>query len=191
MVKQNDSVDLVTEAQSGNRESMSRLAVRIHDRLYPYLYRVTSDHHVSQDLLQEVLLTMLRCVSRLERPESFWPWICAVAQSKICQHFRSQRQTDLLRSGLFEAEYRRRRPSDDRMVLKSVIGKERMEDICVAVRELDQRNRDVLQLRYFERMPYSEIASVMRCTAQQARTRCFRAKESLRDNPRVAAWAKD
>ena len=191
MVKQNDSVDLVTEAQSGNRESMSRLAVRIHDRLYPYLYRVTSDHHVSQELLQEVLLTMVRCVSRLDRPESFWPWICAVAQSKISQHFRNQRQGELLRSAAFEGEYRCRRPGNDRMVLESGIGKERVEDICVAVRGLDRRHRDVLQLRYFECMPYSEIASVMGCTPQQARTRCFRAKESLRDNPRVAAWAQD
>ncbi len=50
---------LVTDAQLGGQSSMDRLAELARERLYAYLYRITLDHELTEDLLQETLLQMV------------------------------------------------------------------------------------------------------------------------------------
>jgi RNA polymerase sigma-70 factor (ECF subfamily) len=189
MVKENDCLDLITGARSGDRESMGLLAARIHDRLYPYLQRATSDHHLSQDLLQEVLLTMLRRVSRLEKPESFWPWLYKIARSRIHRHYQRERRRRLLHTQLIDdACHSLPRRSG---VLESIVRQEKHEDMAVAVSRLDERYRDVVRLRCLEDMPYAEIAGRTETSPELARIRFLRAKRSLRNCPLVAAMTGD
>jgi len=187
MVKQSDYLDLVVQAQSGDQDSMGQLAVRVRHRLYPYLHQVTSDHHLSQDLLQEVLLAMVRSVDTLEQPESFWPWIYGIARSKIQEHFRVQRRREILQSAVFDDAYHSKPAANDHSVLKHVVDRERQKGLASAVKMLKRKYRYVVQLRCFEEMPYSQIASVMRCSPQQARVRFFRAKKCLKSSPALVA----
>jgi RNA polymerase sigma-70 factor (ECF subfamily) len=187
MVKQSDYLDLVVQAQSGDQDSMGQLAVRVRHRLYPYLHQVTSDHHLSQDLLQEVLLAMVRSVDTLEQPESFWPWIYGIARSKIQEHFRVQRRREILQSAVFDDACHSKPAANDHSVLEHVVDRERQKGLASAVKMLKRKYRYVVQLRCFEEMPYSQIASVMRCSPQQARVRFFRAKKCLKSSPALVA----
>lgn len=187
MVKQSDYLDLVVQAQGGDQDSMGQLAVRVRDRLCPYLRQVTSDHHLSQDLLQEVLLAMVRSVDALEQPESFWSWIYGIARSKIREQFRVRRRREILQSVVFDDAYQFKTTGSNHNVLEFVVNRERRRGLSAAVKQLESKYRDVVQLRCFEQMPYSEIASVMRCSPQQARVRFFRAKKCLKSSPVLAA----
>jgi len=191
MVKQSDNIDLVIQAQAGDQDSMGQLAVRVRDRLYPYLRQVTCDHHLSQDLLQDVLLAMVRSVDTLEQPESFWPWIYGVARSKIQEHYRVQRRRKSLQSVALDDAFYSKPAGSNHNVLEFIVNRERQKGLAAAVKRLERRYRDVIQLRCFEEMPYSEIASVIKCTPQQARVRFFRAKQSLKSSPVLAALGGD
>jgi len=190
MVKENDCMDLVVQAQSGNRDGLNALAVRVHDRLYPYLYRATCDHHVSQDLLQEVLLTMLRRVNGLEKPESFWPWLYKIARSKIHQHRKFERRRQMLHAQVFDDACRTLRQRGN-SVLEVIVRRETREGMAVAVSRLDGRYRDVVRLRCLDDMPYAEIAGRTESSPELARVRFLRAKNSLKSSPAVAAVAGD
>ena len=190
MVKQNDCLDLIAAARSGDRDSMGLLAARIHDRLYPYLQRATCDHHVSQDLLQEVLLTMLRRVSRLEKPESFWPWMYKIARSKIHRYYQRERRRRLLHTQLID-DACRSLPQRRSGVLEIIVRQETREDMAVAVSRLDERYRDVVRLRCLDDMPYAEIAGRTQTSPALARIRFLRAKRSLRNSPLIVSVAND
>ena len=191
MVKQSDNLDLVIQAQAGDQDSMGQLAVRVRDRLYPYLYQVTSDHHLSQDLLQEVLLAMVRSVDGLEQPESFWPWIYGIARSRIQEHFRGKHRRKILQSAVLDDAYHFEWAGTNHNVLELIVDRERQEGLSTAVRQLKRKYRDVVQLRCFKEMPYSDIASVVNCSPQQARVRFFRAKQSLKTSPALVALGGD
>jgi RNA polymerase sigma factor (sigma-70 family) len=191
MVKQNDCMELIVKARLGNRDSLNALAARVHDRLYPYLYRVTCDHHASQDLLQEVLLTMLRCVSSLEKPESFWPWIYRVARSRVHRHRKFERRRQMLHAQLFDDAYHTSPRHSNSSVLELLARQETRRSVSVALRRLDRRYRDVVRLRCFERMSYSQIACRTQSSPEVARIRFLRAKNSLKSSPVVAAVAGD
>jgi len=57
---------------------------------------------------------------------------------------------------------------------------EYIQQVSDIVEQLSRQHRDVLRLRYYEQLPYSEIASLTRTTPQMARVRFCRAKKSLK-----------
>ena len=187
MVKQSDYLDLVVQAQAGDQDSMGQLAVRVRHRLYPYLHQVTSDHHLSQDLLQDVLLAMVRSVDTLEQPESFWPWIYGIARRKIQEQFWVQRRREILKSAALNDACHSKPAANDHSAFEHVVDRERQKGLSAAVKMLKRKYRYVVQLRCFEEMSYSQIASVMRCSPQQARVRFFRAKKCLKNSPALVA----
>ncbi|MHC4646861.1 MAG: RNA polymerase sigma factor [Planctomycetota bacterium] len=180
MVKQADNLELVEQARAGSRDAMDKLAVCIHQRLYPYLCRLTSDHDLAEDLLQEILLAAVRFLDRLERLESFWPWIYGIARSKIQQHFRDRNRRDRLQAAALANAHYRERTRNNRNALESVIRAERRELICSALGRLKRQYRDVLERYCFEEMSLSEIASATGRSYRQVSIQFFRAKRSLR-----------
>jgi RNA polymerase sigma factor (sigma-70 family) len=174
-------VRLLTEARSGNRDSMTRLAVLAWQRLYPFVFRKTRDHEQTQDMLQETMLAMILWLRSLKNVDSFWPWIHRVAESKVQDHFRSRRRGLTARvSALGDSEDTAEQPATDHDVLRLLIRQESVERLFAAVRQLDSRDRDVVCLRCFEQLSYLDIASLTGHSPQYVRMRFHRAKQRLR-----------
>lgn len=174
-------IELVGLAQQGHENSLNQLAQKVKGRLYAYIYRVTLDYHLSQDLSQEALLSMVKSLGRLNKAERFWPWVYRIAQSKIQQHYRTkQRQAAYTASAVYKdfvsqrADYRQ----DD--VLRALVQKELSKKIIVAMKELRQQYRAVLSLRCFDQLSYSDISLAMECNEVKARVLFYRAKQALK-----------
>lgn len=65
-------------------------------------------------------------------------------------------------------------------LLEATIHEERLQQLSALMDQLSQGHRDVLRLRFYEQLPYTEIASVTRTTPQMARARFHRARKHLR-----------
>ena len=175
MVKDTGCLYLVSQAKEGDRDSLEQLAVQVQHRVYPYLYRFTLDHDVSEDLLQEVLLGVICRIKSLEKIGSFWGWVYRIAQNRVQQHFRDKYKRENLHIRLTKERF-----GAGPSTLQAVIDKEESQYICCAVNELKKEYREVVRLRFFEALPYSAIASRANCTAGKSRLRFFRAKKRLR-----------
>ncbi|MGD9109652.1 MAG: sigma-70 family RNA polymerase sigma factor, partial [Phycisphaerales bacterium] len=173
---------LVTDAQLGGQNSMDKLAKLARERLYAYLYRVTLDHELTEDLLQETLLQMVKSLKDLKKPGSFWPWMYRVAMGKAQHHFRTKtRRGKVIALSQFSKELAADADcSHHEDGLNQVIKKELAQAIVKAISQLRFKHRNVLVLRCFEQRPYTEIASIMDCSRTTAQVMFFRAKQSLK-----------
>ncbi|MEN6338198.1 MAG: sigma-70 family RNA polymerase sigma factor [Phycisphaerales bacterium] len=180
METENDFVEWVRQAQLGDRISLDRLAEGARQRLYAYIYRLTLNHDLAQDLLQETLLKMVENVKELEHPERFWNWLFRTALGVVQHYYR-----DLAREQAIEfSSVSRRRLSqylseDGDDGLNRAIRKELSETIVDAMARLRLTHRNVLMLRCFEQMSFAEIAELMGCKELRARVLFFRARHSL------------
>ena len=173
--------DMVRQAQLGNQESMERLTVLAQGRVFAYIYRLTLDDELSRDLSQETLLEMVRSLKKLEHPEAFWRWLFRTALGKVQHHFREQQYKRTVQMSMLEKErlfQRALRYEGDG--LRSLISKELSDAIFEAMGKLKLRHRNVLILRCFEQMPYSEIAAQMDCSEMATQVLFYRAKHSLK-----------
>ncbi len=172
---------LLSEARSGSRTSMGRLAVIVRERLYPFVFRTTLNHDLTEDILQETLLTVVRQVSSLRESLRFWPWVYRIAWSKIQDNLRRRRVRSSGKARLLQNQYHASvAQAACENLLEAKIYQERLQQVSDIVEQLSRQHRDVLRLRYYEQLPYAEIASLTRTTPQMARVRFCRAKKSLK-----------
>ncbi len=92
------SAQLIRQAQLGNKRSMSELAEVVQGRAFVYIYRLTLNHDLAEDLLQETLLKMVESLKDLERPERFLFLVVPDGHGAEVQHyFRDQKQRQMVR----------------------------------------------------------------------------------------------
>jgi RNA polymerase sigma-70 factor (ECF subfamily) len=161
-----------------SKAGMERLAVAVRERLYPFILRTTWDHDLTEDILQETLLTMVRELGSLREAARFWPWVHQIAWSKIQDNVRSARVHSAAKATLLA-----RQPSEGHSggnVLDTSIQAETRERLRALLERLSQPHRDIIHLRCFEQLPYAKIASLTRMSPQKARARFHRATEALK-----------
>ena len=81
--------------------------------------------------------------------------------------------------------------SNDTDGLNKQIRKELLEAVFAAMGKLKLKHRNILVLRCFEQMPYSEIATIMDCSKLQTRVLFFRAKHSLKQRLSRKGFGKE
>lgn len=176
MINNNELVRLVKRAQLGDRESQNRLAEAVRVRLGEYVFRLTMQEDLTQDIVQESILEMFRVFKKLRRAERFWSWLHGIAFNKIRRHYGRQwrHRTTSLSEATFEIPAK-----DSQNALAGMINRELKQVVIRSMQELSPRHRAVLTMRCYEQMPYVKIAQVMGCTQFGAQALFYRAKKSL------------
>ncbi|MBN1362135.1 MAG: RNA polymerase sigma factor [Sedimentisphaerales bacterium] len=173
-------VELVRHAQRGDRESIERLTAMARQRVAPYIYRLTLDHDLTGDLLQETLLKMIEALKNIRQPESFWPWLFRTALGVVQHHYRDQaKQQQVEFSALSLRRLKQYLDGDHEDGLNRLMRQELSEAVLAAVAQLRLSHRSVLMLRCYEQMSYAEIASLMDCKELRARILFYRARHAL------------
>jgi RNA polymerase sigma-70 factor (ECF subfamily) len=173
-------IQFLAEAQSGGRAGMGRLAVVVWERLFPFVFRLTQDRDATEDVLQETLLTMLCRLKSLRDGQRFWPWIYRIAWSRVQDRVRNRRRQSLHETALRRQTHPEEGSSGDNDPLDTQVRAETLQQVSSALSRLNHEQRDVLQLRCYEDLPYTEIAARTRTSPEKVRVRFHRAKKSLR-----------
>lgn len=169
-----DYIELVQKAQVGDKECLNRLIEVFRGRLYTYVYRLVLDHEQTQDIVQEAMLEMFKFLNKLERAERFWPWLRTIATNKIHHRCKQEKHRKTISSGIYQ---NMRKKGEE--ALANLVSEELKQIVAATMHELHPRQREVLVLRCYEEMPYSEIAEHMDCSEFASRMLFLRAKKAL------------
>ncbi len=171
----------VGQACHGSEESVNWLTREAEGKVRAYIYRVTLDNDLSDDLTQETLLQMIKSIRNLNEEENFWPWLYRIAQSKVQEHYRDKKRESVASEELFYKDFISRQGDiyQDESV-RELIQKDLLKKVMVAMKELKQKQRAVLSLRCFDNLSYAEIANTFNCNEVTARILFYRARKALR-----------
>jgi RNA polymerase sigma-70 factor, ECF subfamily len=178
-----DYLRIIEQAQLGNRDSMSRLAKEAREKVFVYIYRVTLDYHLAQDVSQDTMLEMFKSLKRLkvENVNLLWSWLYRTAMGKIQHHFRCQGSRRIEQRTIFDGgELLKRIPKDHQSELNELLKKELSQAVLKAMGQMKAAYRNVLTLRCFDQMSYAEIVRITGGTEMQTRLLFFRAKRLLK-----------
>lgn len=190
-VLQNISPGLIHEAKLGNKDSMNRLVELAGERLYAYIYRLTLDQTITQDILQETILFMIQSINQLEHVDHFWGWLFRTAMGKVQHYYRDLQRRKAVELSEEEQRYIHHRVSADfNDGLTELLRKELSDAVFMAMKRLKLKYRNILILRCFENMDYAQIGEVMNCSELRSRVMFFRAKTSLRRQLAMQGFGK-
>jgi len=169
-------IELVRKAQHGDEVSLNCLAGLARERVRTYLYRLTLDEGLTEDIVQETMLEMSRFLGQLENAESFWIWLCRIATNKMNHYYKKERRRKTVSTA--EIDYARLTDGGEDGLAKA-IGEELKQAVVASMSVLKPQYRTVLALRCYEEMSFSEIAQVMGCSVFGSRMLFQRAKKAL------------
>ena len=80
----------IRRAQQGDKESLEKLSRAARERLGADVYRQTLDHDLTDEIVQEAILEMLKILNELKEADRFWPWLYKIALNKLRLHKRKE-----------------------------------------------------------------------------------------------------
>lgn len=184
-MKKEDFAELVIAAQSGAKASMDELVSHVMPRLRTYLYRITLNEELSDDLVQETLCRVVASMSDLRKTDSFWPWLFRIASNQAKEAFRKRNRLKEVQLSEYSEDIDRGGDDDaDRL------SEELAPVIMEGMQKLTEQQRSIVSLRCFEDMRYSQIAEIVGCKESAARISFFRAKGVLQRHLRRKGFKK-
>jgi RNA polymerase sigma-70 factor (ECF subfamily) len=162
---------------------LDELIGRYQFRLPRYLWTLTGNRAVAEDLFQETWIRVLE-KSHLYNPQwRFETWLFSIARNLAIDLLR-QRQPeslDALLSPGNEGAPREWPDCESATPLEAAAAGEQAENIKHVLRRLPAEAREVLVLRFQEDLDLSEIAEVVKAPLSTVKSRLYRGLEALRN----------
>lgn len=186
-------LETIRSAQRGESESMSELTTSVNKRVFTYVYRLTLDYHLSEDLAQEMMLDLIKFLPQLDfiNINPFWSWLYRTALGKVQHHFRIQGNKRVQRKTIVDSSKLEQNFASFDSGINRLMKEETRMAVTDAMQALRIRYRNILTLRCFENLSYSEIAAISGGSELQARLLFFRAKRSLQHQLARRGFKKD
>jgi RNA polymerase sigma-70 factor (ECF subfamily) len=176
MDQQLDQIELIRRAQCGDRQCLGQLAKQARARLYTYVYRLTQQDDLAQEIVQESLLEMCKVIGKLKKADRFWPWLYGIAVNKLRRHYRTEQTQRKVAISSMKMKNDLKERQDG---LENLVSEELKNIVSAAMKKLRTRHKAVLVMRCYDEMPYSDIAESMGCSEFSTRMLFLRAKKSL------------
>jgi RNA polymerase sigma-70 factor, ECF subfamily len=157
---------LMLEFQGGSSAAFEELFARYHKPLYGFFGRRLNDPERAEDLTQETFLAVIRAVSRYEPRALVRTYLLGIALKLLAAERRKFLTSTTLGQSAPESKT------------------DGISDCALSVRQalekLDAPDREILMLREYEELSYSDIAELLRIPVNTVRSRLFRSRLALK-----------
>jgi len=145
--------------------------------IYRYLYSLTHDASLSEDLTSEVFLQVVKSVAMFRGESDIKTWMFSIARHKWCDYLRKknrQPETESLSEFITNHIHSREKETEEQY-----LEKELLERIYALLLEEPERNQTIVKLR-MEGYSFFEIGKEQGISESSARVIYFRTKEKIR-----------
>lgn len=177
MAENLDYVRFVKGAQLGDKSCLEQLSKEAETRLRVDVLRLSLEPDLTEDIVQETMLEMLKILSELKEADRFWPWLYKIALNKLRRHRRTQRRQKTVPISAISGAQEQK---DSREAMSNMVSQELKEIVLKAMGGLRPQHRAVLTMRCYREMEYSVIGETLGCSEFAAKMQFYRAKKALR-----------
>ena len=167
---------LIRWVADGDASCLGTLFERHHRGVYRYCLQMTHSTAMSEDLVQEVFLKVLKKAASFRAEGSCKAWIFNIARNVTFDSLRKAEPESAVESGDHESA---ERLIDHRSSEQVAAGHQNLQLLERALAEIPATAREVIWLGRFVFDDYDELARALGCTASAARVRMHRAMQAL------------
>ncbi len=153
-------IELLQRIEKGDHDAVTEFYNAHVDRIYSLiLNQVDRDREIAQEILQETFFAAVRSAGKFRGKSRVYTWLCSIANRKVADFYRHKKR---------ETKYRIQYPVNiqgmqdtDGNVVTILESEESNEDIRKILFSLPLHYRQVLLLKYVEKLPVLEIGEIM------------------------------
>lgn len=165
---------VIIEAAKLNPERFGPLYEKYYKQIFNYLYQRMEDKETAFDLTGQVFLKALTNLGKYEfKGVPFASWLYRIAHNEMMQLFRSNKDKRAINADI----------SDLRFICEESeepFFEEYIPVIKRLILELDGDDLQMVEMRFFEKRPFKEIAEILEITEVNAKVRMHRIIDKLK-----------
>jgi RNA polymerase sigma-70 factor (ECF subfamily) len=162
--------ELMLQVRNGAEQGLGVLFDRYQQPLFNFYAKLTGNPGLSEDLVQEVFLRVLKYRHTYTPQSSFRAWVYQIARNTRVDHYRKQRPETA-----YEPEM-----SPGFLPGDSAQQQQEISLLHRALLQMPEDKREVLVLSRLQEMKYDEIARILGCEVNTVKVRVHRALQELK-----------
>lgn len=146
---------IVLACQSGDLARFWELYDRYINKIYKFIYLKTSNQEVAEDITSDVFMKAMNSIANFDTQKSnysFQSWIYTIAQNKVIDYYRTNKQTTDIEE-CFDL-------SEHNDFWWDVDNKDKLQEVMNFLDTLKPEQKEILILRIWEDLSYKEIAEI-------------------------------
>ena len=178
--------DLMLRVKDGDDSAFEYLAEKYRRPMLGFMYRVTRNTHLAEELAQEVFLRVYRARATYNAEAKFSTWLYRIASNLSVNYIRdTKHERPEMSVSLDEPDEETGTTLD--LADKSLnaeqvlLRRERLTAIKRHVQALPERQRNAVLMHKYQGMDYKQIAEVLNISESATKSLLFRAYETLRE----------
>jgi RNA polymerase sigma-70 factor, ECF subfamily len=165
---------IIIEAAKLNPERFAPLYNKYYKQIFNYLYQRMEDKDTAFDLTGQVFLKALSNLNNYQfKGVPFASWLYRIAHNEMMQLFRSQKDKRAVNADIGDLRYICEENEEP-------FFEEYIPAIKQLILELNSDDLHMVEMRFFEKRPFKEIAEILDITEVNAKVRMYRIIEKLK-----------
>jgi len=170
--------ELIERLQRRDAQALAELYDRYGRLVYSLILRVVRDTGVAEDLVQETFLRVWNRVQGFDAEKgSIAPWLLAVARNRAIDYLRSSTGRERNAVEFEETDH----PALYTDMERDILASDASRRVKAALEKLNEKQRQVIELAYFEGLSQTEMAERMGQPLGTVKTWVRTALKNLRD----------
>lgn len=171
--------ELVKRARTGGSDAFAELYNCTYSKVYNYCRHYMKDDYLAQDAVQEIYISALKNLEKLNDPTLFIAWLNQIS-FHVCYDMTKKRRQD---SGEGDSEIIEQicDVKLDSNPEASAFVKDEQERLRKAVEDLSPVEQQLITLRYYNGMRIDEIVSITGISRSTVKRRIASATDTLRN----------
>lgn len=144
--------------------------------VYNYLYRLTNNVEVSEELMQETFYSAIKGINKLKEKNKIKVWLCQIAKNKWKDYLK---KSNKIKSTFLEENIGEFAFIDN--ISDQLIDKEEIVQLYKKIHNLDENIREIFYLRIQGNLTFKEIAEIIGKSEEWVRVSFYRAKIKIKE----------
>lgn len=153
------------------RDEFAQKVLELEDVLFHISYGILQNEADCEDAVQEAILKAYAGKEKLNKPQYFKTWLVRIVLNECYSFLRKRRRELPLNEALTETTK-----------MADIYIKEEYLELYESLKQLTEKDRICVQLRYLEGYSVKEIAQIFRIPEGTVKSRLNRARKQLKSN---------
>jgi len=154
--------ELIQRFISGDQSSVESLILRHKNKVYGYISMYIRDQALAEDIFQDTFLKVIQSLKagRYQENGRFISWVMRIAHNLIIDHFRKEKQMNVISNDDYESDIFNSRKLCEANVEDVIVKRQVIKDVRRLIQMLPEDQREVVILRHYTGLSFKEIADI-------------------------------
>lgn len=173
MIELSDA-ELISSFINGEEKAFNEIVRRYQKKIYYCIKRYVHEHDEADDILQNVFIKVYKNIKQFKGNSSFYTWIYRIATNESFTYIKIKKARNFIKideNFEFKDEHENPEKEVEQNEMKVLIQK--------GIDLLPEKQKQVFVLRYYEEMPFKEIAQIMKTSEGGLKANYFHALKKI------------